>query len=91
MLHMMRAMFDLLRAGVFYNRQQMFRQRTTRDMLLEQHRAINAGIQARDPLAARVAAEAHMSYVEQTLGDLRRADRNEAVARLRYQHEMTKE
>ena len=32
-----------------------------------------------------------MSYVEQTLGDLRRADHNEAVAQLRYQHEMTKE
>ena len=91
MLHVMRAMFDLLRAGVFYNRQQMFRQRTTRDMLLEQHRAINAAIQARDPKAARLAAEAHMSYVEQTLGDLRRADHNEAVAQLRYQHEMTKE
>ncbi len=91
MLHMMRAMFDLLRAGVFYNRQQMFRQRTTRDMLLEQHKAINAAIQARDPAAARLAAEAHMTYVEQTLGDLRRADRNEDVARLRYQHEMTKE
>lgn len=91
MLHMMRAMFDLLRAGVFYNRQQMFRQRSTRDMLLEQHRAINAAIQARDPAAARLAAEAHMTYVEETLGDLRRADRNEEVARLRYQHEMTKE
>lgn len=91
MLHVMRAMFDLLRAGVFYNRQQMFRQRTTRDRLLDQHRAINEAIQSRDPQAARLAAEAHMSYVEQTLGDLRRADRNEAVAQLRYQHEMNKE
>ena len=55
MLHMVRAMFDLLRAGVFYNRQQMFRQRATRNELLEQHRAINDGIQARDPQAARAA------------------------------------
>ncbi|WP_417625650.1 FadR/GntR family transcriptional regulator [Pararhodobacter aggregans] len=91
MLHMMRAMFDLLKAGVFYNRQQMFRQRTTRDLLLEQHRAINDSIQMRDPVAARAAAEHHMSYVEQTLSDLRKADRNEDVARLRYQHELARD
>ncbi|MBN8291949.1 FCD domain-containing protein [Rhodobacter sp. NTK016B] len=91
MLHTMRVMFDLLKAGVFYNRQQMFRQRSTRDLLLEQHRAINAAIQARDPQAARLAAEAHMNKVEQTLGELRRADRNEDVARLRYQHELARE
>ena len=91
MLHMMRAMFDLLRAGVFYNRQQMFRHRSTRDILLEQHRAINDAIQARDPAAAKTAAEAHMSYVEQTLSDLRKADKHEDVARLRYAHELTRD
>lgn len=91
MLHTMRAMFDLLRAGVFYNRQQMFRQRTTRDMLLEQHAAINAAIQARDPQAARAAAEAHLTYVEVTLSDLRKSDKNEEVARLRYQHEIDRD
>lgn len=88
MLHMMRAMFDLLRAGVFYNRQQMFKQRTTRDMLLDQHRAINLAIQARDAAAARGAAEQHMSFVEQTLADLRKAEEHEEVARLRYQTEL---
>ena len=31
MLHMMRSMFDLLRQGVFYNRQMMFQQSATRD------------------------------------------------------------
>ncbi|HPD91292.1 MAG: FCD domain-containing protein [Rhodobacter sp.] len=91
MLHMLRAMFDLLKEGVFYNRQQMYRQRTTRDQLLDQHRAINAAIQARDPVAARAAAEAHMSYVEQALADVRKADRNEDIARLRYQHELARE
>lgn len=91
MLHMLRAMFDLLRAGVFYNRQQMFRQRTTRDSLLDQHRAINLAIQARDPVAARAAAEAHMSYVEATLSDLRKAARNEEIARLRYEHEIARD
>ena len=55
MLHMMRSMFDLLREGVFYNRKIMFKQRATRDQLLEQHRAINAALQARDPMGAREA------------------------------------
>ncbi len=91
MLHMLRAMFDLLRAGVFYNRQQMFRQRTTRASLLDQHRAINVAIQARDPVAARTAAEAHMSYVEATLSDLRKAARNEEIAQLRYEHEIRRD
>ncbi|MCC5970358.1 MAG: FCD domain-containing protein [Pararhodobacter sp.] len=91
MLHMMRAMFDLLRAGVFYNRQQMFKQRTTRDQLLQQHRAINDAIQARDPLEARHAAEAHMNYVESSLSDLRKAQRNEEIARMRYQHELARD
>jgi GntR family transcriptional repressor for pyruvate dehydrogenase complex len=88
MLHMMRAMFDMLREGVFYNRQMMFRQRTTRDQLLDQHRAINESIQARDPDAARAAVWRHLTFVEDALNDQRRAQQNESVARLRYQHEL---
>ncbi|RYG92826.1 FCD domain-containing protein [Loktanella sp. IMCC34160] len=88
MLHMMRSMFQLLREGVFYNRQVMFKQRMTRDSLLDQHRAINIAIQARDPEAARAAAEAHMNFVEQALSDQKTADRNEALAQKRYQHEL---
>jgi GntR family transcriptional repressor for pyruvate dehydrogenase complex len=34
LLHMMRSTFDLLREGVFFNRQIMFKNRTTRDLLL---------------------------------------------------------
>ncbi|MES2666754.1 MAG: FCD domain-containing protein [Pseudomonadota bacterium] len=90
MLHMMRSMYDLLREGVFYNRQMMFRNRITRDQLLDQHRAINAGLQSRDPQAARAAVEVHMSYVERSLTDQIRADRNEAVAQQRYGHEQSK-
>ena len=62
MLHMMRAMFDLLHKGVFYNRQMIFRQRATRSDLLAQHKAINAAIQARDPVAAHAAATAHLDF-----------------------------
>lgn len=90
MLHMMRSMFDLLRQGVFYNRQVMFRSRTTRDQLLDQHRAMNLGIQSRDPAAARAAVETHLSYVEQSFHDVLRAERNEAIARQRLEHEQAR-
>ena len=83
MLHMMRAMFDLLREGVFYNRGIMFRSRSTRDTLLEQHRAINAAIQIRDSAAAQTAVQAHMSFVEHALAEQTKAERHEEVARLR--------
>lgn len=87
LLHMMRSMFDMLRDGVFFNRQMMFRHRATREILLDQHRAINAAIQARDAVAARAAVEAHLTYVEGSLTAQRKADRNEAVARMRLEHE----
>ncbi|KNX43039.1 Pyruvate dehydrogenase complex repressor [Roseovarius tolerans] len=90
MLHMMRSMFQLLREGVFYNRQVMFKQRTTRGALLDQHRAINTAIQARDPDAARAAINAHLNYVEKALADQQKADRNEAIARQRYEHEQSR-
>ena len=90
MLHMMRSMFQLLREGVFYNRQVMFKQRTTRGALLDQHRAINVAIQARDPGAARAAINAHLNYVEKALADQQKADRNEAIARQRYEHEQSR-
>lgn len=87
MLHMMRSMYDLLKEGVFYNRAVMFKQRMTRSQLLDQHRAINMGIQARDPDRARAAVSAHMDYVKSALSEQIRADRNETFARKRYAHE----
>ncbi|WP_121629160.1 FCD domain-containing protein [Tropicibacter alexandrii] len=88
MLHMMRSMYQLLREGVFYNRQIMFKQRTTREALLAQHKDINDALQARDPAAARAAVERHLSYVEEALQADRRSEANEAIARQRLQREM---
>lgn len=87
MLHMMRSMYQLLREGVFYNRQIMFKQRTTRSALLDQHRRINDALQARDAAGARAAVEAHLDFVEQALADHQKAEANEAVARKRLEHE----
>lgn len=85
MLHMMRSMYQLLREGVFYNRSVMFKQRTTREALLEQHRRINAALQSRDAEAARAAVAHHLDYVETALADDRKWDRNEDIARQRFE------
>ncbi|WP_299950638.1 FadR/GntR family transcriptional regulator [uncultured Ruegeria sp.] len=87
MLHMMRSMFDLLRQGVFYNRQIMFQQRMTRDAILDQHRAINAALQDRDPKGARRAVEDHLNFVKSCMADQQKALRNEEIAQQRLKHE----
>ncbi|MCP5039064.1 MAG: FCD domain-containing protein [Rhodobacteraceae bacterium] len=91
MLHMMRSMYDLLREGVFYNRQVMFGQNITRADLRAQHRQINVALQARDPSAARTAIETHLDYVSKAFHDQQRAEKNEKIARQRLDHERKKE
>jgi GntR family transcriptional repressor for pyruvate dehydrogenase complex len=65
----------------------MFRQRTTRTELLEQHRAINDALMERDPQAARQAVEQHLLYVESALKSAAKAQNNEVIAQQRYEHE----
>ena len=90
MLHMMRSMNDLLREGVFYNRSIMFKQRMTRDNLLDQHRAINDALQARDGRLARAAVGKHLDYVEGALSDHLKSEANETYAQKRFEREVTK-
>lgn len=87
MLHMMRSIFDLLKEGVFYNRARIFQQNTTREELLGQHRAINNALQARDPSGARLAVENHLNFVNAALADQIKSDKNEGIARLRFEHD----
>lgn len=90
MLHMMRSMYDLLKQGVFYNRQMMFRDRSTRVVLLDQHRAINDALQSRDPAAARAAVNLHLDFVEQALAEQLKSQRNEVIAQQRLDHELSR-
>lgn len=87
MLHMMRSMFEMLRAGVFYNRQVMFKVRTTREALLDQHRKILDALKAHDPRAARLATEEHLNFVEECMHEDRKASSNEKTAKLRFEQE----
>ena len=90
MLHMMRSMFELLHKGVFYNRQAVFRQKNNRSALLDQHRAINDAIQARDPKAARKSVELHLDFVKQALVDERKLEKNETIARQKFGREKSR-
>ena len=90
MLHMMRSMFDLLRQGVFYNRQVMFKNKTTREELLSQHRAIHLAIQSRDRVASRQTVSTHLDYVEQSLSEQSRLARHEDIAVQKLEHEKTR-
>lgn len=85
-LHMMRAMYDLLREGVFYNRARMFGAAETRGLLLDQHRAINDALARRDGPGARDAVARHLDFVADRLQAQARADRNDEIARLRLRH-----
>ncbi len=86
MLHMMRSMFEMLQAGVFYNRSLLFENRSTRSALLQQHRAIYDAILARNPAKARSAVNAHLDFIELAMREQEQSDHHEDTARKRYQH-----
>lgn len=90
LLHMMRSMYELLREGVFYNRQIIFGQQRTSQSLLEQHRAIRDAILARKPEAARKALEDHLDFVERSLREQARSDRNAELADKRLEQEQAR-
>ncbi|HUF86289.1 MAG TPA: FCD domain-containing protein [Thermohalobaculum sp.] len=87
MLHMMRSLYELLVRGVFYNRAVVYALPEQRSRLLDQHRAIRDAVLARDPCAARAAAEAHLSFIAEALRDAHRVRSREQVSALRRRHE----
>jgi GntR family transcriptional repressor for pyruvate dehydrogenase complex len=71
LLHIMRAFSDMLRRGVFYNRNQLYTHPGFRDELLAQHLAIGEAIVARKPEEAEHAASRHMRSTAETLRRIR--------------------
>jgi GntR family transcriptional repressor for pyruvate dehydrogenase complex len=80
LLHVMRALGDLLRKGVFYNREQLYRRPGVRDTLLEQHIAIGETVLSGDAKAAEKAAAAHINFTYSTLEDIRRDEMRMATS-----------
>jgi GntR family transcriptional repressor for pyruvate dehydrogenase complex len=68
----MRAMVELLRKGIFYNRQQLYLRSGARQILLSQHAAIAEAVLTGDPDAAEAAAKEHIGFTAETILEIRR-------------------
>lgn len=80
MLHVMRVFQEMLRQGVFYNRDTLYRRPGVRDELARQHLAIAAAVVAGDPDAAARAADAHIQFTFETSEEIRRDEMRRAAA-----------
>ena len=79
-LHVMRALADLLRQGVFFNRESFYRRPGVRDALLEQHLRIGEAVLAGDPAKAEAAAAKHIAFVAATHDEIRRDELRQAAS-----------
>lgn len=71
-LHMMRALSELLRNNVFFNRDHLYGAPGVREQLLAQHIAIGEAVIAGDPDAAEAAAAQHIRFVFGTVEQIQR-------------------
>ena len=83
LMHTMRSCYRLLSEGLFYSRIRLYEWPGVQEALLSQHEALYKAIMARQPGAARKAAEQHIDYVEQTLGRTQLAGSWEEISRMR--------
>ncbi|MCK8785863.1 FCD domain-containing protein [Roseomonas sp. NAR14] len=74
LLHIMRALAQMLRANVFYSREKLYSRPEVRDLLFAQHRAIHDAILARDAAGAQHAAERHIGFTHAALKQIRDAE-----------------
>lgn len=72
LLHIMRALVELLRSNIFYSRQQFYQRPNVREKLLAQHVAIAEAIFAGKPKAAEAAAANHVAFTFDTVEEIRR-------------------
>lgn len=80
MAHIMRRLLEMLKSGVFYDRADLYLRRGVREGFLRQHQAIFAAIAARNPDAARAAADAHLASTTEALREAQRADQRREVS-----------
>ncbi len=72
LLHIMRALADLLRSNIFYSRSQLYLRAGVRDELLKQHLALAEALLAGNAEAAEAAAAGHMRFTFETVEEIRR-------------------
>jgi len=71
-LHVMRALSELLRNNIFFNRQNLYLRAGVREKLLAQHIEIGDAVLARNPDRAEAAAADHIRFVFSTVEDIQR-------------------
>jgi GntR family transcriptional repressor for pyruvate dehydrogenase complex len=81
-LHMLRALAELMRGDVFFNRNGLYARTGVREALLAQHIEIAEAVVKGAPEAAEAAAAAHIRFIATTLHNIR-ADESRQAAALR--------
>jgi GntR family transcriptional repressor for pyruvate dehydrogenase complex len=79
-LHVMRGLADMLRQGVFFNRENLYRRAGVRDALLDQHMRIGAAVLAGDSVKAEAAAAQHIAFISTTNDEIRRDELRQAAS-----------
>lgn len=82
-LHIMRGTVALLRSDVLFNRSRLYARVGYREATIAQHAAIHDAIISGDPETARAAARAHITFVRQSVEELKLGDLRNSIARRR--------
>lgn len=72
LLHVMRALADLLRSNIFYSRSQLYLREGVRERLLEQHIALAEAVVAGRAADAEARASEHVRFTFETVEDIQR-------------------
>ena len=70
LIHVTRGIFNLMRINMLRSREALYHQQDNVDLLDEQHTKIVEAIAAKDPSAARKAANLHLSFVQASLREV---------------------
>ena len=83
MLHVMRALSELLRNNIFFNRKNLYQRHGVREMLLAQHIEIADAVLSGDADRADAAAAGHISFVVGAVEELHRDNKRIKTSLLR--------
>lgn len=81
LVHVTRGLFNLMRINMLRSREALYHQQDNVGLLDEQHAEIVKAIAARDPAAARKAANLHLSFVQASLREVGETETNKPAAR----------
>ena len=85
LIHIMRSLFELLTQSISDSLENFMHNAGYFDVVRRHHQEIHAAILARDPVAARAAANTHLGFLEDTLREYQDDHRRDQRASLRRQ------